>query len=36
MPVTFFINEDGVIIEKFSGELTERKIRSSVERIIPD
>lgn len=36
LPVTFFIDEDGVIIEKFSGELTEKKIRSSVESIIPE
>lgn len=36
LPITFFIDEDGVIIEKFSGELTEKKIRSSVERIIPE
>lgn len=36
LPITFFIDEDGVIIEKFSGELTEKKIRSSVERIISE
>lgn len=36
LPITFFIDEDGVIIEKFSGELTEKKIRSSVEQIIPE
>jgi peroxiredoxin len=35
LPTTFFIDEDGVIVEKISGELTEKKIRSSVERIIP-
>lgn len=36
LPVTFFIDENGVIIEKFSGELTEGKIRSSVKSIIPE
>jgi peroxiredoxin len=35
IPVTFFINEEGKIIEKSSGELTEESIRSSVKRIIP-
>jgi peroxiredoxin len=35
LPTTFFIDEDGVIVEKISGELTETKIRSLVERIVP-
>ncbi|MGG3643503.1 thiol-disulfide oxidoreductase ResA [Bacillus gobiensis] len=36
IPATYFINEDGVLIEKFPGELTEEKILSSLEQIIPD
>lgn len=35
LPVTFFIDENGTIIERSSGELTEKKIRNSVEQIIP-
>ncbi|MDY0943199.1 thiol-disulfide oxidoreductase ResA [Priestia megaterium] len=35
LPVTLFIDENGTIIERFSGELTEKKIRNSVEQIVP-
>ncbi|MGG0382128.1 thiol-disulfide oxidoreductase ResA [Priestia filamentosa] len=35
IPVTFFINEEGEIVEKSSGELTVESIRSSVKHIIP-
>ena len=36
LPVTFFIDENGMIIERSSSELTEKKIRNSVEQIIPE
>lgn len=35
LPTTFLVNENGEIIEKITGELSEEKIRQNVERIIP-
>ncbi|MFE4243066.1 thioredoxin domain-containing protein [Peribacillus butanolivorans] len=36
LPVTYLINEDGEITQTISGELTEKKVRSYVESIIPN
>lgn len=35
LPITFFINSKGEIIEKVSGELTEEKIEQGIELIKP-
>ncbi|WP_341301191.1 redoxin domain-containing protein [Lysinibacillus sp. FSL H8-0500] len=35
LPITFFINENGEIVEKVSGELTEVIIRKNIEKMTP-
>ena len=35
LPITFFINSNGEIIDKVSGELTEEKIKEGFELIKP-
>lgn len=36
LPVTFFINSDGEIVEKVSGELTEEKLHDAIQLIKVD
>lgn len=36
LPVTFFINAEGEIVERISGEMTEEMIRENMEKIKPE